>query len=97
MRVIFLGGTCKFCDYIIANYPQISESVTDLVRGRCYVVREMRRYRVHGLVGYGVTVVDSPLPPQWESCSCQFREIGGDADEWREILRKHKHKEPQNA
>lgn len=92
-KVIFVGGTCAFCECVRKNYPERWDDVTELVVGRAYTVRDVDRVRLkEGHVGYGVRVWEYEHPKLWMHCSCQFREIDGHADAWRRVMHENRPK-----
>lgn len=92
MKVIYVGGTCDFCEYLVANYPPFVLDETVLVKGRHYTVVERWPYTFGPVSGFGVRVAEYPLPENWGHCSCGFREIDGDAAAWNRIMKKNRPK-----
>jgi hypothetical protein len=96
-KVLYLETTCEFCEYIFEHHPDQSSRKSELVSGRAYTVSKTTRMDMGGLVGYGVKLVEYDHPLGWYHCSCNFREIDGDADAWSRIVHASRPKELQPA
>lgn len=91
MKVIYVGGTCDFCEYVFANYSNC-QYTADLVKGRAYTIVMKWEVEVDGHVGWGVRLAEIYLPPNWGHCSCQFREIDGDRESFYRMMRENRPK-----
>jgi hypothetical protein len=95
VKLVFVGGTCHFCEYIRDNYPQAWVPEMDdnfLVRGRTYTLETKFKVTLDGIVGYGIRLRELTLPANHGHCSCMFREIEGDDDAWRRIMEENRPK-----
>lgn len=96
-KVVYVGGTCDFCEGFRKwfNHKELEVSETPLVEGRVYTVSHefhvecwWEPYR-----GSGYQLVEAPPShPDYGFCSCQFRDVEGDAEEWERIVQRHKPK-----
>jgi hypothetical protein len=92
-KVVFVGGTCPFCECVRQNYPNSWDDVTELMKGRAYTVRETDHIDLpEGFTGCGIRVWEYEHPKRWYHCSCQFREIDGDEDAWNQMMHQHRPK-----
>lgn len=96
MKVVFVGGApCEFCGSIQNDFPDQFDTTpeSDLVEGRVYtVIKQWHLCLENGIKGTGYRLAEYQLEENWGHCSCQFRDVEGDAGEWRKLLREHKHK-----
>ena len=92
MKVIYIGGTCEFCEHLMVVHPTCWQDTSYLVKGRAYTVSEKWPVEIDYHKGFGIRLMEHPLPPGWGYCSCQFREIDGDDDAWQKIMEKNRPK-----
>jgi len=97
VKAIYKASDCEFCRYLLENFAANVSECDDYVEGRCYTIVEKWKVTVGPVTGYGVRTAEVPLPPHWGSCSCNFREIDGDKDGLKRIMRENrpKVKEPE--
>lgn len=94
-KVVFKRGTCAACEHIRDNYPAEWDDDAPLVNGRVYTVKCVNSFTIADkgeLVVTGVFIHEYTHPKGWMHCSCQFREIDGDADAWHRIVEKSRPK-----
>jgi hypothetical protein len=90
MKVIYVGGSCDFCEGFRERYPANHNSdETHLTKGRHYTVIEQWMVQAPWATGVGYRLAEYTLPPNWGHCSCGFREIEGDAEAWRRLVREN--------
>ncbi len=93
MKVIYVGGPhCDFCAGVMEHSPSEDFEDTHLDKGRCYTVIEQIKYDAPWGKGVGYRLAEIRIREHWVHCSCGFRPIDGDAEEWRRMIRKHRPK-----
>lgn len=96
MKVVYVGGDpCPFCQAVMADSTYLWRPTT-LVIGRVYTVASAKKYTCPlnptlTTIAYRLARHEY-LGGDWKHCSCEFREIEGDAEEWRKIFANHKHR-----
>jgi hypothetical protein len=96
-KVIFVGGPpCEFCRAVIECFPTLWRDST-LVKGRAYtVVWTMKCFfplnTNLSTIAYRLAEIDYPTDSGWKHCSCEFREVDGDAEAWQRILQANRPK-----
>jgi hypothetical protein len=92
-KVVYVVGTCDFCEHLLANYSNSYINVEwELTKGRIYTLEKEWSITVDGKKGVGYRLVEFFLPEGWGHCSCQFRDVEGDGESWRLLIAKHKSK-----
>jgi hypothetical protein len=91
-KVIFVGGPpCEFCRAVIEYYPSMWRP-SALVKGRAYTVTHTKRCFFPldlslSTTAYRLAEITYPASDtEWQHCSCEFREIEGEADAWQRIV-----------
>jgi hypothetical protein len=91
-KLVYIPTGCDFCTEIY-QLPDQQNNTDMLVKGRVYTeVGRIQGVSPRGTKGEGVMVAEHPLPPNCAWCSCNFRDVDGDAEEWQKLVRENKHK-----
>lgn len=89
MKVIYVGGECKFC----CDHPNSDQWPDLLTEGRAYTVTVQRPMQSpSGFKGCGYLLAEVRIDDSRYWCSCSFREIDGDQDSWERIVEKSRPK-----
>jgi hypothetical protein len=93
MKVVYVGGTCPFCEGFINNpeYLHISDE-SPLTQGRHYTVVQQFEVTMPWASGVGYRLAEYELPDGWGHCSCGFREIDGDKEAFHKMMRENRPK-----
>ena len=85
MKVIYVGGQCKFC----SSFPRTNHHRDNLVEQRAYTVTHQQKIATPWGRGVGYLLAEVAIKEGWYWCSCAFREVKGDDEAWQRLMEKN--------
>ena len=86
MKVIFVGGRCKFC----SSFPDTEQHRDSLTLQRAYTVVVHQKISTPWGSGVGYLLAEVSITPGWYWCSCAFREVKGEKQAWSRIMEENR-------